>query len=130
MYLGNAPNGEGYKLFSWSTFSYIVCRSIEFYEGESVFGIKKARSYMNELDPELLYKLLEDEEEKNDTDGSFTDSSTDSLEKAQEHAEPVIAGSGGGISHSGLKGEGVAQASASNSPHNASNEIPKVLYYQ
>jgi hypothetical protein len=78
VYLGNAPNGEGYKLFSWTTFSYIVCRSVEFYEGESAFGIKEARSYMNELDPELLYELLEDEEEENDTDGSSTDSFTDS----------------------------------------------------
>ena len=76
---------------------------------------------MNELDPELLYEPLEDEEEENDTDGSSTNSSTDSLEEVQEHAEPVIAGLGGGISHSGSKGEGV---SASNSPHNASNKIP------
>ena len=77
VYLGNAPNKEGYKLYSWSIFSYIVCYSVEFYEGESAFGIKEARGYMNELDPKLLYEPLEDEEEENNIYDSSTDSSTD-----------------------------------------------------
>jgi len=87
----------------------MVCHSIEFYEGESAFSSKKARGYMSELDPELLYKPLEDKKEENNIDNS----STNSLEKAQEYAKPVIAGSGGGISYSGvaisgLKEKGVA----------------------
>ena len=62
----------------------MICRSVEFYEGESGFNIKEAKSYMKLLDPELLYDPINDDDEEDDPIDQC-DSDTSSIDSVEDN---------------------------------------------
>jgi cytochrome b involved in lipid metabolism len=54
VYIGHPTDGEGYKLWNWLTDKIIICRSVEFFEGQSGFKVPEAKSYIKHVAPELL----------------------------------------------------------------------------
>ena len=81
VYLGHVTDGDGYKLWNWSTDKTIVCRSVEFFEGQSAFQVPEAKDWMKNTDPELLWSPLSDDESGDEVD-SDDESSVDSADDA------------------------------------------------
>ena len=46
VYLGHSTEGDGWKLWNWTTDKIIVCRSVEFFEGSSGFSVPEAKGWM------------------------------------------------------------------------------------
>ena len=99
VYLGHELNGDGWKLWNWTSDKVIVCRSVEFFEGQSAFSVPAACSWMKQVDPELLWEPLTDDEDESEKDDSSVESNDDLV--VPEEVEAVLVDK----RHSGKEGE-------------------------
>ena len=89
VYLGNNPDGDGFRLWNWITDKIIISRSVEFFEGCSGFSVPEAKGYIKELDPDLLWVPSSTEDESEEVA-----STSDSMSSIDDNVIPVIAQGG------------------------------------